>query len=122
MRKIIVLAAAALAASCTPAMAQTVGEMVAVRAVCKDRAMVERHVKWAEEDKDYDRANKEFIAAQMVGGCITVPPGTTTQIEEIGARSKSFVDNDGDLVRLTAIRVRGFWTMHLEILTPAKQT
>lgn len=121
MRKTLLAALAAAIGSCAPAYAQTVGEPVAVRAVCKDRALVERHIKWSQEDRNYNRANAEFLVAATAGECVGLPVGGQAVIEEIGLRSDPFVDNDGDLVRLTAIRVRGFWTMYLEVLGKEKK-
>lgn len=118
MRKTLLAALIGLIpVQCVPTYAQTVGEPVAVRAVCKDRALVERHIKWSQEDGHYDRANAQFLEAAMLGECAGLPPGLTATIEEVGYKGAPFVDKDGDLVQFTAIKVRGYWTMYMSMLS-----
>lgn len=118
MRKLALLALIGfIPAQCVPTYAQTVGEVVAVRAVCKDRALVERHVKWMQEDGNYDRANAQFLEAAVAGECTGLPEGLSATIEEVGHQSAPFVDKDGDLVQFTAIKVRGYWTMYMAMLS-----
>lgn len=123
MRKLALLALVGLLpAQCVPTYAQTVGEEVSVRAACKDRALVERHIKWSQEDGNYDRANAQFLEAAMLGECAGLPPGLTAPIEEVGYRGAPFVDKDGGLVQFTAIKARGYWTMYMVILGREKKT
>ena len=118
MRKMLIPAfAVCMGLWCPSVMAQAVGEVVAVRAVCKDRALVERHVKWVQEDGNYDRANAQFLEAAVAGECTGLPEGLSAMIEEVGHQSAPFVDKDGDLVQFTAIKVRGYWTMYLSMLS-----
>ena len=118
MRKLALLVLIGLIpAQCVPTYAQTVGEEVAVRAVCKDRALVERHVKWVQEDGNYDRANAQFLEAAVAGECTGLPAGISAPIEEVGYKGTAFVDKDGDLVQFTAIKVRGYWTMYMVMLS-----
>ena len=107
---------------CVPTYAQSVGEMVEVRAICAEKSFVENHVRMATADKNYDRVNKEFVQAVGEGLCYALPYPMHLKVEEVGHKSPPFTDNDGDRVRLTAIKIKGAWTMHLEILEAGKRT
>ena len=117
-----VAAVVAISAAKNILRAQDIGDTVQVVAVCKDRAMIEQHLKWIVEDEGYERANKDFTRALHSGECVAMPAVISLPIEEVGLRTAVFVDSDGDRVRLAAIRVRNAWTMFLEIFDTAKKT
>ena len=123
MRRLAILALGLSSFGCNPVLAQPkVEELVEPRAVCIDRELVERHVRFIGEDKNYDRANKEFLAAAQEGQCVGLPVGARIPISEVGITTGPFVDKDGDLVRITAIRLHKYWTLYLELLQVGKKT
>ena len=123
MRKALLAALVGLIpVQCVPTYAQTVGEMVEVRAICASREMVENHVTMSMVDRNYNRANDEFRKAAAEGLCYALPYPVQLPVQEVGRKSAPFTDNDGDRVRLTAIKIKGAWTMHLEILEAGKRS
>lgn len=111
-----VLLAATIGVFAFSAQAQTVGETARVLAVCANQEMTDRHALMAAQDGNYDRINAEFLTAVKEGTCFKLAVPVAVKIEEIGVRGGTFVDKDGDIVRLTSIKVLGAWSLYLEIL------
>lgn len=117
MKKLALLALIGfIPVQCAPTYAQTVGDMTQVHAVCASREVTDRHVLMAAQDGNYDRINAEFLTAVADGSCFKLAAPVATKIEEIGVRGDTFVDKEGDIVRLTSIKVMGAWSLYLEIL------
>ena len=121
MKKWLIGVGAVLLSSCvgSVALAQKIGDAVRVRAICAEEEMVERAAKAIHRDRRYGGTDAEFAAAVAEGQCYVLPYPVEFKVDDVGYRSPIFVDDDGDQVRISVIRVRGAWTLFIEVLKMA---
>lgn len=104
----------------------SVGDGVTIQAICKARALVEAQIaSVVDRGGKYDEANALYEVAVMQGDCVTLPAAHPATVAEIGAVSPDITDEDGDVVRMTAIRVNAnvpVWTVVFEIIKKGGQS
>lgn len=110
-----VLVGLAVGTCAEQALAIEPGESVSVQGLCKSRVTVERHLALVEEDRNYVRLAADFREQLASGECGLLPQPQNLRVEEVGRTAPQFRDSDGDMVTISIIRVRDFWTLNLAI-------
>lgn len=87
-----------------------VGDFVAFRIACKTEALITRQLAIV-RDHGYDAVQSQFALDVKAQECVSLPSFVEAPIDEIGA-SFTFVDDDGDLMTYTAVRVKKAWTVN----------